>query len=62
MSNWFEEGKVEIQQRISEELNIDLDSVQRIYDELVSYGFIDYDVEKEVIRDYVEDEECSEDN
>lgn len=57
MSDWYEEGKDQLIKDTSEETGLTEDQVKSVYSYLESIGIIDYDIEKDVIREMYDDEE-----
>ena len=51
MSDWYEQGIDEIQNLVAEATELPLETVQLVYAYLVDIGVIDYDIEKDVIRE-----------
>ena len=56
-SDWYDDGYNFVISTIAEELGISEDIVKKVYSAISDYNLIDYDVEKEIFWEIMNDEE-----
>lgn len=56
MADWYDNGLEKMFAEFVEETDLSLDQAKRAYGFLSNIGIVDYDIEKEVIRERYDDE------
>lgn len=55
--DWFDKGRAIVIEQIAANSGLEISVVESVYAQLVNVGLIDYDIEKDVFWEAVEDEE-----
>lgn len=58
MRDWYTEAKKRMLEELADTTGLSLEDVETVYNELSDIGFIDYDIEKDILlEDYCDEDE-----